>query len=388
MTPRIMFYVQHLMGVGHMFRAVRIARALANAGNEVHLVQGGEPVANADAGDARTHCLPPLVAGSENLSRLLTPEGTVADEAYLDGRRQILLGLFRDIRPDVLITEAFPFGRRQMRFELLPLLDAARRARPAPKIIASVRDILQENRKPGRDLETAGYVETYYDHVLVHGDPALVRLDATFPRSDRISDKLLYTGIVAPEESGGSAASGDRFDVIVSVGGGTLGRELLFAAPRAKELSVLRDARWCIVTGVNTAEEDVAHLGAMLSDDIELVRFLPDLPAALARCRLSVSRAGYNTVADLFRAGCRAVIVPLSDGAETEQLRRAEILSRAGLVETVPGGDHSPEALAAAIDRAMERPAPDSSRVDLEGARRSAEIISAVLAGSPLDGYR
>ena len=181
---------------------------------------------------------------------------------------------------------------------------------------------------------------------------------------------------------------GDGYDVIVSVGGGVLGRELLFAAPRAKELSVLRDARWCIVTGVNTAEEDVTQLRASVPDTVEIVRFLPDLRAALSRCRLSVSRAGYNTVADLLRAGCRAVVVPLSDGAETEQLRRAEVLSNAGLVETVPGGDQSSEALAAAIDRAMERPPADSSRIDLQGARRSAEIVSAILSGAPLDSYR
>ena len=32
---------------------------------------------------------------------------------------------------DIVIIEAFPFGRRQMRFELLPLLDAVTAMRPA-----------------------------------------------------------------------------------------------------------------------------------------------------------------------------------------------------------------------------------------------------------------
>ena len=388
MTPRIMFYVQHLMGVGHVFRAARIARAMADAGHDVHLVQGGAPVPNADAGGATIHGLPPLCAGSQDLGRLLTPGGAAADDDYLDTRRQLLLRLFHEIRPDVLITETFPFGRRQMRFELLPLLAAAREARSAPTVFASVRDILQENRKPGRDLETAGLVESCYHHVLVHADPRLIRLDATFPRSDRIAGKLLYTGIVAPDATVGGPVSGPRYDVVVSVGGGVLGRELLFAAPVAKEMSVLKDARWCIVTGPNTAEEDVAQLRSLASDGIELVRFLPDLRAALSQCRLSVSRAGYNTVADVLSAGCRAVVVPLSDGAETEQLRRAQILSETGLVETVPARDHGPEALAAAIGRAMEKPVADSSRVDLNGARRSVEIVSAVLSGRPLDAYR
>ena len=388
MTPRIMFYVQHLMGVGHVFRAVRIARALAAAGCDVHLVQGGPPVPNADAASATTHFLPPLTAGVGNLSRLFKPDGEEAGEAYLDRRRDALLELFRKIEPDVLITEAFPFGRRQMRFELLPLLDAARQSRHAPRVVASVRDILQENRKPGRDLESAEYVERYYDHVLVHADPALIRLGDTFSRADRIAGKLLYTGIVAPEGTGTQAADDERFDVIVSVGGGVLGRELLFAAPRARQLSRLRDARWCIVAGINTSEADVADLRSLVTDGITIVRFLPDLRSAMSHCRLSVSRAGYNTVADIFSAGCRAVLVPLADGTETEQIRRADVLSRAGLVETPPRGDPSPEALAAAIDRAMQGPAPDSSRIDIAGARRSAEIVHAILSGRPLDGYR
>ena len=140
-----------------MFRAVRIARALADAGSTstssraVRRLRTPTPAAPGSAACRRS------APRSDNLSRLVTPDGAEADEAYLEERRQILLDLFRDIRPDVLITEAFPFGRRQMRFELLPLLEAARQTRPAPKIIASVRDILQENRKPGRDLETVGY---------------------------------------------------------------------------------------------------------------------------------------------------------------------------------------------------------------------------------------
>jgi predicted glycosyltransferase len=38
-----------------------------------------------------------------------------------------------------------------------------------------VRDILQENRKAGRDAETAALVQAHFDRVLVHGDPDFVR---------------------------------------------------------------------------------------------------------------------------------------------------------------------------------------------------------------------
>ncbi|HET7411373.1 MAG TPA: glycosyltransferase [Pararhizobium sp.] len=389
MSARILFYVQHLMGVGHVFRAMRIVRALGRAGFKVDLVHGGEPVPNLDAGGAEVHFLPPLRAGSVEFGKLEAPDGAVAGEAYLTARRERLLATFRETTPDMIITEAFPFGRRQMRFELLPLLDAAKAHPRPPKIVASVRDILQENRKPERDLETAEAVETWYDHVLVHGDPELVRLEATFPLVDRITGKVLYTGIVAPEAiEEEPRRPAEIFDVVVSVGGGVMGRELLFAAASARRLSSLRDARWCIVTGINTSEEDLRHLNTLIAPDVTLRRFLPDLPAVMAHAQLSVSRVGYNTVADICRAGCRAVVVPFSNGKETEQIRRAEMLSAADLVEMVSADEQTPEALAAAIDRTMAQPVPDRSRIRLDGAPRSAEIVSAVLSGGDLGRYR
>ena len=43
---RAFFYVQHLLGIGHLKRAVTIARSMAAAGLEVTLASGGLPVAD------------------------------------------------------------------------------------------------------------------------------------------------------------------------------------------------------------------------------------------------------------------------------------------------------------------------------------------------------
>jgi predicted glycosyltransferase len=148
------------------------------------------------------------------------------------------------------------------------------------------------------------------------------------------------------------------------------------------------------VTGPNTAEADVARLRAHAGsgdggdNGVVVTRFLPDLQAAIARAKVSVSRAGYNTVADVYRAGCRAVIVPLGDGEETEQITRAALLAEAGLAETVDARGQTAEAVAAAIDRALARPVPDRSRIDLEGAPKTAAIVAAILSGADLAAYR
>ncbi|MGN6468726.1 MAG: glycosyltransferase family protein [Rhizobiaceae bacterium] len=381
----ILFYVQHLQGVGHVFRAARIVRALAAEGFGIDVAYGGEPIDGFDIPGARIHYLPPVRAGGEVFNRLEDPQGNAIDGAYKARRRDMLLALFDRAAPDILITEAFPFGRRQMRFELLPLIERAK-ARPRPPlIVGSVRDILQENAKAYKDRETADLLKAHFDHVLVHADPKLVRLERTFPLTDEIADKLLYTGLVAPDPS---PASQHKFDVVVSVGGGALGHRLLMASAAAKRLSVMRDARWLIVTGFKFSPEHKAELDGLIDGDVTVEAFLPDLQAILAGAQLSVSRVGYNTIADIYRAGCRAIVVPLSDGIETEQITRAELLAARGLAEAVGHQDETPEAIAAAIDRAMARPAPDRSALDLEGARNSALILKRLLTGEPVDRFR
>ncbi|MDP1753535.1 MAG: glycosyl transferase, partial [Reyranella sp.] len=44
MTGRVFFYVQHLLGIGHLRRAATLARTMAAGGFDVLLVSGGAPI--------------------------------------------------------------------------------------------------------------------------------------------------------------------------------------------------------------------------------------------------------------------------------------------------------------------------------------------------------
>jgi predicted glycosyltransferase len=266
------------------------------------------------------------------------------------------------------------------------LLERAKARPNRPLNVGTGRDILQENAKAYKDRETVELLKAHFDHVLVHADPNLVRLERTFPLTGEISDKLLYTGIVAPEPC--PPAADRQFDVVVSVGGGALGHRLLMASAQAKAISNLRDARWLIVTGIKFSAEHRAELNTYVDGGVTVEAFLPNLQAILAGAQLSISRVGYNTIADIYRAGCRAIVVPFSDGIETEQIKRAELLAARGLAEAVGHDEETPSAVAAAIDRAMARPAPNRSSLNLDGARNSAQILKRLVAGEPVDRYR
>ncbi len=380
MTKRVLFYVQHLLGTGHLVRSAIICRALSEAGLDVHLVSGGA-ITDVDAGGATIHQLAPLHCAAGGFSRLLTNEGKPADEAFKSSRLDALLALFHTLEPDVLITEAFPFGRRQMRFELQPLLDAAHNATPPPLILCSLRDILQTNRKPGRDAETAALVNAKYDAVLVHGDPAFARLEDSFTEAEAIHRKVRQTGIVAdlarPRWRLGADIGADA-EVLVQAGGGAVGAALLDTAIDARPLTLFKNSPWLLVSGSNVAEEDFRRLRRRAAKGLKVERFIANLAARLGRCALSVSQGGYNSVAEILHARNPAVIVPYARDNETEQAFRGERLTERGLARVVAEEDMTPESLAAAIDNAASQP-PAKSGIDLGGARKTALIIQKML---------
>ncbi len=373
---RVFFYVQHLLGIGHLVRASRVAHAMQAHGLDVTIVTGGSRVDGFPGTGLRHVELPPILSSNSGFAGLVDADGNPVDERFMAMRTEALLQAYRDCRPDAVLIEAFPFGRRQVRFELLPLLDAIADTAPRPLLFSSVRDILQENRKPGRDEETAALVEDHFDGVLVHGDPQFVRLEDTFPLADRISAKVHYTGLVAPMPP---EPADDRFDVVVSAGGGAVGAALIGAAIQAQAL--LQDKRtWCLIAGPNLPQEDFDRLSRGLPDQVTLVRFRKDFPKLLMTASLSISQAGYNTVCDLLRTDCRAIFVPFASGGETEQTVRAEKLAALGFGEVVAENRLSAETLADAIRCADASTARRRPSVSLNGAARTAEIIGQQIA--------
>jgi predicted glycosyltransferase len=375
-TPRVLFYVQHLLGIGHIARASLVASALAEDGFDVTMVTGGLPVPGFPGPSVRNVPLVPQVTSREGFSGLQDADGNPLDADGEWQRKEQLLAILAETRPDIVITEAFPFGRRQMRFELLPFLDAIRSMRPKPLLFASIRDILQTNKKAGRDEETVALVKEHFHGVLVHGDRSLTRIEDTFPPADQIADKIVYTGLVAPDSP---IASPERYRVIVSAGGGAVGQKLLNAAVAARSL-LSEPGRWCVITGPNLDADSFENLAAQSGDDMDVFRFRSDFRQLLASAELSISQAGYNTVCDILRAGCGALLVPFAAGGETEQTVRATKLQELGLAQMVEEASITPEAVAAGIEAALAQRGSAKLDLQMDGARETARLLRQLLA--------
>ena len=382
MTGRVFFYAQHLLGVGHLKRAAAIAEAMRAAGLEVWVALGGtDPEPFAFPGCARVR-LPPAHVADATFSALLDENGHVVDDEWRDKRMARLVTEFQAVEPDVLLIELFPFGRRMFRFELLPLLAEARAQSRRPWIVCSLRDVLVRKRDPARRGETVALAKEFFDRVLVHGDPRLIPLDATFPEAAALDDLITYTGYVVPTIETTEDPTAGQGEVIVSAGGGVVGEPLFRAALAARPLSRASDLPWRLVTGLNLPPDARAALHMAAPAGVTVDGWRGDLATRLGKCVLSVSQGGYNTLMDILRARTRAVVVPFGNSDENEQEFRTRILAERGFLSMIPPDHLSPNVLARAIDERLEISPTAPAGIDFDGSETTARIIAG-LCGQP-----
>src|SRR5690606_4225543 len=131
----VLIAVTHLLGAGHLTRMAALARGLARAGHRVTLASGGMPAPLVWLDGVELLQLPPLRSNGVDFRTLLDAEGKEASPALLQERADLLARAVREGRPDAVITELFPFGRRMLAAEFITLIQAARALKPAPILL-------------------------------------------------------------------------------------------------------------------------------------------------------------------------------------------------------------------------------------------------------------
>jgi predicted glycosyltransferase len=379
---KIVFYCQHVLGIGHFFRSLEICRALRR--HRVILVTGGPAIDMGLPDHVREVRLPALEMDRE--FKALRPEAGADLETIRQLRRDRLRGLFETEAPDLFIIELYPFGRRAFRQEIDPLLeDMAAGRLPRCGVVCSVRDILVEKRDPDtHEARALAVLNRHFDAVLVHADPRLVRLEETFSRCREITVPLIYTGFVA---SGPAADARERLRaelgvddqdglIVASAGGGNVGAPLLHAAVDAfHRLKSDQEVRLQVFTGPFLPTEDFERLRRAVGERGGVARFTPDLPSYLAAADLSLSMAGYNTTMNLLAARVPALVWPF--GQNREQRLRAQRLEALGALRLLADAELEPPRLAVLMKQMLMRSERFDSGIDLNGAPATAAWVDA-----------
>jgi predicted glycosyltransferase len=358
MRPALLFYCQHSVGLGHLMRSYALCAELARRFRVVLLCGGELPEGIAPPEGVEIVALPPLGVQS---GRFGSRDARLSTERAWAVRSERIQAALRAVQPAVVLVELFPFGRAKFARELVPLL---REARALGAFTAcSLRDILVAGRDDQRahDDRACELANAHLDAVLVHCDPSFARLEDTFAPTRPLRVPVRYTGFAAPPAS----PRAPREPVLlVSAGGGRVGAPLLRAAIEAHPVG---DLRMRVVAGPLMPEDDFRSLPRRAG--VEIVRSVPDLGAELRTAAASLSQCGYNTALEIVRTRVPALVVPYAPPGEDEQTRRAEALARRGALRVHDGGE-----LRAAL-HALRDFTPAATALDLDGARRTAELL-------------
>jgi predicted glycosyltransferase len=372
---QVLILVTHLLGTGHLSRALTLGHAFADQGHTVNLLSGGMPAQHLQTGDVNFHQLPPLRSDGTNFTTLLTPENTVADEAYLTSRNHAILGLFHAQEPDIVITELFPFGRRVLRAEFLALAGAAKKCAKPCTVLSSIRDILAPPSKPEKATKTDQIIDTFYDGVLVHSDPTTTPLEQSWPVSEALYQKLHYTGYVAPTPAKPHPQNIGAGEIIVSAGGGSVGKALFECAIETAQLNT--DQKWRLLIGGANPSAEVGRLKNLANRvNITIEPARSDFRQLLNHAACSVSMCGYNTALDVLQAGTPSVFIPFDDGGEVEQTLRATSLAKHPSFAVVSSKVLSPETMLEAVKKVKAAGSFQSNTLKFNGAQNTVSIAT------------
>ena len=378
----IIFYCQYVWGMGHFIRSLEFTRALSD--HDVTLVAGGQEVA-VNLPDYVDLVRLPALYMDEMFTTLIPGDSGITVAQIRQERKEALYALFEQKKPDVFIVELYPFGRSIFGFELEPLLEDIREGRFGHvKTVCSLRDILVEKKDPSAYEERVlQKLNRHFDALLIHSDPALLRLEETFTRVRDIKIPVVYTGFITQQTDPANGRSlrrelaiscGQKF-IVASAGGGRSGYRLLTSVIDACEL--LRGKlpiRLEVFTGPFMENEEFEKLSVRTSAGFRIRRYTKRFLDYLYAADLSVSLAGYNTCMNLLVTKVPALVYPYS--RQQEQPLRANRIKNLLPMKILSSADIRPIPLSRHIDQLLHHPEiPDRPSVDFHGAANAANFL-------------
>jgi len=379
---KIIYYCQHVLGIGHFFRSLEICKAFA--GHEVILVTGGSWIPAPLPSHVREMHLPELMMNQE-FSILYSPEEGKSVAQVMQKRQQLLFHLFETEAPDLFIVELYPFGRKAFRFEIDPILEGIRCGDlPKSPVICSLRDILVEKKDPAiYEARVVDLLNRYFDALLIHADPRVLKLDETFSRLKDITVPIVYTGFVTPKPAPDAGAKLrqelgiDREEalIVASAGGGTVGNILLEAVAEAFEfMNIDKPTHLHVFAGPFLGDDAFERLRRKPNRRMRIFRFTSDFLSYLAAADLSVSMAGYNTCMNIAAARIPALVWPFPQNRE--QGLRAARLAQMGILQVLTDEELHPQRLSAIMQKGISLQSRSAVDIDLNGAENTVRWLS------------
>lgn len=378
MKKRLMFYCQHILGMGHLVRSIEIVKGLVPH-FEICFINGGEVIKDFHLPSGVEVVNLPGIKTDSGFRKLQTVDSTLTLEEAQSLRTAKLLRVYERFQPDVLMIELFPFGRRKFFFELQPLLDAIQAKGRRTKVVCSLRDIVvtKQNREK-HEQKVCELMNRYFDLLLIHGDPKFQPIEETFSRLEDLDCPVHYTGyVVQPQPQGVVKLPSAKPMILTTIGGGRFGHELLDAVVAvAPQLQYIIPHQIQMFTGPFFPQDKFDQLQAKADklDNLQIDRYTPNLLPYMLQADLSISMSGYNTTMNILTTGVRAMMLAFTGNDDQEQQLRSQKLAHLDLVTALQPDDLSVDRLTTKIIQALDRPLKQI-QIDFDGVAQTAAYM-------------
>ncbi|MEN9518282.1 MAG: hypothetical protein RLZZ381_870 [Cyanobacteriota bacterium] len=376
---KVMFYCQHILGMGHLIRSVEIVRGLI-PDFQICFINGGQVIPEFEFPPEIEVVNIPAVKTDSEFQELAPVDNNLTMSAVETIRTNMLLSVCDRFQPDILIIELFPFGRRRFSFELIPLMEKAKTM--GTKIVSSVRDIVVTKQDQQRHEEkVCRLINKYFDMLLIHGDPNFIKLDLSFSRIDDLNCPVHYTGYVVQPVPKPQPINKHPL-ILVSVGGGRFGHDLLECV--ANTAPILKDKiphHIQVFTGAFSPDEVLAKLQQITKnlDNITVEHYTPNLLNYMQQADLSIGMGGYNTTMNILSTGVKAMMMAFQGNDDKEQETRLKKLDNLGRVKMIQPQDLQPEHFAKNIVDYLAQN-PSQLTLNLNGVENTSNYLQQLMS--------
>ena len=380
--PKVIIHCQYVYGIGHLVRTVELASGLSEK-FQVFIFSGGETVQNFYLPKEVSFIQLPAIYKEENSNSLSPVDASTSIEECFQARRNIIEKKTEEIKPDILITEHFPFGLL-FENELTSLISKVKFTNPSSKIISSVRDIIEYKGGGENDDYIAKLINEWYDMVLVHGDENCLHLKQSFRQIDKISVPIFHTGyIVRPIPR--NIKKGTQYPIILaSIAGGRLGNELLESIIDSHLLIKEKIKHSLIIfSGAfqNDFKQQEKKITELNSEDIKLHFFDSTIYLNyLSQADLVISLGGYNSIIESVSAKKTMLVYQRGfSGGNEEQDLRIKIFEDLGCLKILKPKDLNIKVLPEKIVNCIKTNRFPKLNLNLKGVQNSSDLILSLM---------
>lgn len=347
MVRKIAFYYTHYQCLGHTSRILSIIYSLKRLTRDkvkIFVFQGSLPQKFLRfPSEIKEIILPFPLYSRENFKIPLQ-----VDFLKIRRRADFLINKIKFINPDIFITEYFPFGHRESKYELLPALHYLKARKKlifcslgypffSKKNLDEVKTLLHFYNKIF--VHTPYKLELKYALRCIKSTRLRINYEAIFKTFEK---KIKFTGYILPFNINGINKSGrkireelnskDKILILVTRGGGAYYPKIISCAILAKKY--LKDAVFLISAGPSTTDKEWGIFTGLIKKyrlkNLYIKRYIPNLPDYLKESDIVISTAAYNTSVMLMYYSKKSIIIPFKGYSKNldfwEQPARAELL--------------------------------------------------------------